>query len=251
MALPAPQQVEFFHLSFLRQLSAGADRTHLTLKGGCNLRFFFHSLRYSEDLDLDVSVIAKGTLKNKVDRVLEAPALTLPLKARGLELVDVSAPKQTDTTQRWKLGLRVDGQSAPLRTKVEFSRREHPGASTSVAIEPVDRAVVDPLGLSPPLVQHYVAAAAIEQKIAALVGRPETQARDLFDLHLLRTHRQALKRLSAATRASLPRAIERAMSLSYDDYRGQVVAYLDPAQARPFEGRAAWDALQLDVVEFL
>ena len=46
------QAVELFHLLFLRQLASGADRARIALKGGCNLRFYFGSVRYSEDLDL-------------------------------------------------------------------------------------------------------------------------------------------------------------------------------------------------------
>lgn len=251
MALTGRQCVELFHLVFLRQFATGADRTHVTLKGGCNLRFFFQSIRYSEDMDLDVAVLAKGTLKNKVDRLLEAPGVALPLKAQGITITDVSAPKQTETTQRWKLGLRVEGHGTPLRTKVEFSRREAPSRKGGVAVEPINRQVLQPSGLQAPLVQHYVAAAAIAQKIEALLGRPETQARDAFDLHVLRARQGDLPTLGPSVRAQLPKAIERVMSLSYGDYRSQVVAYLEPAQAEPFKDRAAWEAMQADVVEFL
>src|SRR3954469_16882001 len=103
MVSPDRHAVEHFHLLFLRQLSTGMDRMRFLVKGGCNLRFFFGSVRYSEDLDLDVLEMPRGTLKNKVDRLLEAPALALPLQAQGLAIENVSAPKQTDTTQRWKL----------------------------------------------------------------------------------------------------------------------------------------------------
>lgn len=43
----------------------------MALKGGCNLRFLFGSVRSSEDMDLDVVVLAKETLKNKVGRHAE------------------------------------------------------------------------------------------------------------------------------------------------------------------------------------
>jgi hypothetical protein len=33
-------------------------------------------------------------------------------------------PKQTETTRRWKVGLHREGDELPIRTKVEFSRRE-------------------------------------------------------------------------------------------------------------------------------
>src|SRR5438105_4480277 len=120
-----------FHLVFLRALTArGEDKALFALKGGCNLRFFFGSVRYSEDIDIDVAVVAKGTLKNKIERLLYAPTVAGPLKTHAIEIVDISAPKQTDTTQRWKVGIRAQGAALPLRTKIEFSRRQSLTATT-------------------------------------------------------------------------------------------------------------------------
>ena len=39
------------------------------MKGGCNLRFFLKSIRYSEDMDLDIHTMSVGTLQNNVERV--------------------------------------------------------------------------------------------------------------------------------------------------------------------------------------
>jgi hypothetical protein len=54
--------------------------------------------------------------------------------------------------------------------------------------------------------------------------------------------------LTKAQRAWVPDAIERAMSISFDDYASKVVAFLDPTQAELFRERAAWDAMQDAVV---
>ncbi len=118
MAQEPRESVELFHLQFLRQLCAGPDRALFTLKGGCNLRCFFGSVRYSDDVDLDVTALAKGTL-------------------------------------------------------------------------------------------------------------------------------------SSALKGQLPQAIHRVLSLSYDDYRSQVVAYLAPDQAPALQDREIWDAMQLEIVQFL
>lgn len=65
------QNVEFFHLSLVRLLCAGPDKDAFTIKGGCNLRFFFGSVRYSEDLDLDVSErVPVHALKDRMSRIL-------------------------------------------------------------------------------------------------------------------------------------------------------------------------------------
>src|SRR5262249_15005741 len=150
------QCVEAFHLVFLRALAAkGEDKSLLVLKGGCNLRFFFGSVRYSEDMDFDVAVIAKETLKNKVDRLLRSPAVLGPLKTLGIDIVETSAPKQTDTTQRWKAGLRAQGVAVPLRTKIEFSRRD---SIDGAAFEAVDAQLLRPYSLTPFLASHYATA---------------------------------------------------------------------------------------------
>ena len=248
MASSALQTVEFFHLVFLRGLVAkGEDKSLVTLKGGCNLRFFFSSVRYSEDIDLDVRVMSKDTLKNKVDRLLKSPLINAPLLARGVRVVEVSAPKQTDTTQRWKIGLDVEGAAVPVRTKVEFSRRSDRASEEEAALEAVNPHVLAPYGLTPMLATHYRAAGAIVQKVNALAGRPEPQARDVFDLNLLLARVDAAK-MTFPAKSKRDEAIENAMSISYDHYIAQVVAYLDPDHASVYESKDAWGAMQDAVV---
>jgi predicted nucleotidyltransferase component of viral defense system len=247
MALSARQSIEVFHLLFLRALLAkGEDKRLIALKGGCNLRFYFGSVRYSEDIDFDVSVIARTTLLHKVDRLLASPLVVSPLKAQGLEIVERSAPKQTETTQRWKVALRAQGIEAPLRTKIEFSRRD---AIQGTSFESIDAGLARGYGLTPVLATHYTAAAAIAQKIHALAGRTEPQARDVFDLSLLlaRPETSSLE-LGRSAKRWLADAIDRAMSISYDAYRSKVVAFLDSEQLDLYDGRAAWDAMQDAVV---
>jgi predicted nucleotidyltransferase component of viral defense system len=246
----ARQFVEAFHLVFLRALAAkGEDKSLFILKGGCNLRFFFQSVRYSEDIDIDATVVAKDTLKNKVDRLLRSPAVMSPLKALGVEIMNTSAPKQTETTQRWKIGLRAEELAVPLRTKIEFSRRVSVGGT---AFEAVDRQVLRPYALTPFLATHYATAAAIAQKVHALSDRTAPQARDVFDLNLLLARPEAATiKLAAKERRWLPDAIEHAMSVSFDEYASQVVGFLDPQQKVLFERRTAWNAMQGEVVERL
>ncbi len=249
MALSARQHVELFHLVFLRALVArGEDKGLFALKGGCNLRFFFRSVRYSEDIDLDVTVVAKATLQKNIDRLLQSPTVLAPLRVRGIELVEVSAPKQTDTTQRWKAGLRAAAFPIPLRTKIEFSRRDR---VEGAAFEAIEGDFLRPYALSPFPATHYATTAAVVQKIQALAGRSEPQARDVFDLNHLLAMPGAAGGLPAAGRARVPVAIERAMGISFDEYASQVVAYLDPEQREIFASRDAWNAMQDAVVSRL
>lgn len=243
MAFSVRQNIELFHLILVRALFAkGEDKGRIAIKGGCNLRFYFQSPRYSEDIDFDVLRIPKETLRNKVERVLKSPLVATPLRAKGIELTDVTAPKQTDTTQRWKVGLSASGVSVPLRTKLEFSRRD---AIAGTSYEGVDADLARSYGLTPTLATHYGLHAAIAQKIAALAGRTEPQARDLFDLGLLLSRSDGDRLLpSSAQRRALPVAIERARGISYAEHTSRVVAYLDPDQAPLHSDRASFQALQ-------
>jgi predicted nucleotidyltransferase component of viral defense system len=230
-------------------VAKGEDKSLIALKGGCNLRFFFRSVRYSEDLDLDVVVMAKGTLANKVERLLRSPAVSAPLKTHGITIGDTSASKQTETTQRWKVGLRREGDELPIRTKVEFSRRD---AIHGTKFEAASREVLQPYGLTPVLATHYTTGAAIRQKVHALAERSEPQARDVFDLSLLLARQDALGlALDATAKKWLDSAIEHALGVSFDEYSSKVVAFLEPGHAELYAGRAAWEAMQQDVVERL
>ncbi|MCC6900613.1 MAG: nucleotidyl transferase AbiEii/AbiGii toxin family protein [Polyangiaceae bacterium] len=251
MTIATRAATELFHLVFLRALVAkGEDKARIALKGGCNLRFFFGSIRYSEHIDFDVVVIRRDTLKKKVDALLQSPIVLVPLKARGIEIVETSAPKQTDTTQRWKVGLRVQGSDVPIRTKIEFSRRS--GTLEGAVFGATDREVLRPFGLTPILATHYAPHAAMAQKIHALARRAEPQARDVFDLHhlLARSDAEQLA-LSASQKEWLADAIDNAASISYDEYASKVVAFLDAEQANLFASRAAWDAMQEGLIASL
>jgi hypothetical protein len=241
------QIVELFHLHFVRLLCAGADRDRFGIKGGCNLRFFFESVRYSGDIDFDVAGIPVHTLKEKVNRVLGGPALAMPLRSRGISIAAVTAPKQTDTTQRWKVGLST-GATLPLHTKLEFSRRRN---TEGAVVEPVSAAVLAEYQMMPVLAPHYPLPAALRQKVGALVGRSTVQARDVFDLSVLLSRAGGRIDALRPMRAQIPKAIERAMDVSYGEFKAQVASYLKPEHLDEYGTRQAWEAMQAQVVEAL
>ena len=117
------EATEHFHLVFLGQLSKRVAQNLFALKGGCNLRFYFKSVRYSEDIDFDVHKISLETLRSNVRNVLKSKAFIDTLRAEGIEIAQTSEPKQTDTTQRWKVLLRLKDVEREIPTKIEFSRR--------------------------------------------------------------------------------------------------------------------------------
>jgi predicted nucleotidyltransferase component of viral defense system len=239
------QVVELFHLAFLQVLQARLDQARYVLKGGANLRYFFDSVRYSEDIDLDIDGIAPWTLTEKVDAILDSPTIDTVLRSGGLAVDGFTKPKQTETTRRWKVAIAVSGRRETVRTKIEISHRN--GEPRHV-LEPVPGRIVDPYALRAPTVQHYTADAATEQKIKALAGRSETQARDVFDLDLLLRRQPPTD--GTIDPQILAQAAERGLELPFDAFRDQVLPFLDPEVVELYD-RATWEQMQLFVTDTL
>ena len=242
------QSVEQFHLLFLAQLSRRMDKRAIVVKGGCNLRFFLRSIRYSEDMGLDLGEIDAQLLRDKVREIVASRPFRQILQARGIGIEHVAEHKQTDTTQRWKLGLRVEGTPVPLPTKVEFSRR---GLDEGIAFGSVDPSLTRGYQLPPLMLSHYDAATALRQKVGALAGRPQTQARDVFDLHHLLAIGTGADVLGGLEDRVLARAGANALSVDFGTFKSQVLAYLPPEDQARFDSSSVWDSMVLEVVEAL
>jgi predicted nucleotidyltransferase component of viral defense system len=240
--------VELFHLLLLSFLGKKLDKQRYALKGGCNLRFFFGSPRYSEDMDIDVTGIPVYSLQETIGGILSSTPFGTALRSQGIVMEHVTEHKQSETTQRWKLGLQRLGFEQVIPTKVEFSRR---GFSGDTVLGGVNHVLVQRYGLAPVMTPHYSAEVALLQKIRALAGRSVTQARDIFDLHLLQSTERMQKVLPRLEGGMLESARQNAMDLSFDDFKGQVVAYLQPADQSSYGSPGVWDAMQLTVLEML
>jgi len=238
--------VEQFHLLFLDQLGRKLDKRHYALKGGCNLRFYLRSIRYSEDMDVDVEATPVDVLRDRVELILAGKALAQILQARGLTIARYSAPKQTETTQRWKLTLTARGVALPIHTKIEFSRH---GIDQPIAFDPVDGLLMRAYQLTPFLASHYPPEVAFRQKIDALIHRSQTQARDVFDLaHLLNS---GVSTLGMVMPPPWREAQQNAMSVSFDIFKAQVLAFLAPEYQAQYDSAQVWDDLVLRVVDAL
>jgi hypothetical protein len=242
------ESVELLHLHVVRLLAVGRQQGSLAIKGGCNLRFYFGSPRYSEDLDLDVLGGSSTGLKERMDGVLAGRPLREALAVAGIRIARTSVPKQTETTQRWKLQLEIDGRDVPVHTKIECSRRER---RDDAVLEAVDARLVAHYRLMPLLACHYPLRAALTQKVGALIGRRTVQARDVFDLSVLFAQLGPSPSGLHEPRPRVEAALERVWQVDYDEYRGQVAAYLEPAHAESMGGPDAWEALQLSVATAL
>ncbi len=237
---------EIFHFLFLERLLRLSDPRLYVLKGGVNLRFFFRSPRYSEDMDLDVLGGNVETLKKNSYKILEDAAFRRALEAYGIESVKINDPakaKQTETTQRFRLRLMTEaGEEFP--TKVEFSRRQKVHQKTFVQ-ELVLPEIARPYKRLSFACQHYSAEFAVVQKILALGGRAEVQARDVFDLFILYlgghlTQESVQKNVNKMDREKACLAL---LGLDYDSYQGQVVEYLEPSSRDQFGSEEAWENL--------
>ena len=247
-ALTLSPVIEQFHLLFLVQLGRRLDKTLFVLKGGCNLRFFHRSIRYSEDMDLDLGDVDVHVVRDKVRDVLGSRPFGQILEARGIRIHHTTEHKQTETTQRWKLGLVVDRAAVPLPTKIEFSRR---GVADEVVFGSVDAGLARAYQLPPVMVSHYSVSAAFRQKVGALARRRETQARDIFDLHHLVATGAAGGTAGTLDSADVERARANAMTVDFGMFKSQVLAYL-PADEQPrYDSASVWDTLVLEVVDAL
>lgn len=243
---------EVFHLEFLRWLGRKVKAADYTVKGGVNLRFFFKSFRYSEDMDLDARHIKVVELKEIVIKILKSPQFQDNLKPFGIMSVvppDTSKAKQTETTQRFKIHL-IASSGEDLFTKVEFSRR---GFAGNVATEAVDDAILRAYKLSPLLVPHYDAHSAIIQKMNALANRSAVQARDIFDIYLLSSQYTAGAKARIDTIKSdvFSKAYERVFEVEFEQFRDTVVSYLSAEDQSAYDNPQAWEGVRLKAAHFI
>ena len=247
-----PLQIrEVFHLEFLRWFGRKLEADRYVLKGGVNLRLFFKSVRYSEDMDIDIQGTRIDKIKKSVMEILEARGFSDSLKSFGIERIlapDLTKAKQTETTQRFKVHLLTSG-GEDLFTKIEFSRRGVKGSST---VEPVSSEILRAYKMAPLLVPHYDAASAVAQKIQALAQRTVLQARDIFDLFVLSSQYEESKQNKIeVSRTILKTAHDNIFLVEFPRFRDTVVAYLGAEEQRAYLSPAIWDEIKLKTAQLI
>lgn len=242
---------EAFHLAYLVVLASTAKPDTWALKGGGNLRFYFDSLRFSEDIDLDVHVSATQ-MRPRIDRAFESAALTKLLAAVGSTVEYLNPKERTATREKWTIGLRNGtAGDALVYTQVEFSYREY-DLGDYIAIEaPKSSPAVSHSPIPAPVIGHYVPRGALVQKVSALSDRRHTQPRDVFDIdHLVRKFPSAPAK-GIVEPAVLESAIARVWDLTFELYLSKVVSFLEPSVRPMFDQPSAWTDIQLRVVDVL
>ena len=245
---------EVFHFCFLERLLKMSDPGIYILKGGVNLRFFFNSPRYSEDMGIDVLAGSVATLEKNGYKILRDAAFKRSLRLFDIEDIKINDPnkaKQTTTTQRFRFAL-ITPAGHRLPTRVEFPRRKQ-DAADGAPMELIDPDIARQYRKLAYRCRHYPGEVAVVQKIKALAGRTVTQARDVFDLAILFTGGYTLPTAKEPliTKPQLAQAIDCLMGLTWSDYQGQVVEFLDTESREEYGAESAWASLQAQVLDAL
>ncbi len=236
---------ELFHIEFLRLLGRKLKTNNYAVKGGVNLRLFFKSVRYSEDMDLDVAGIRVDELRELVMKILLARSFREGFYAFGIRDIIPTA----QTTQRFKVHLITTG-GEDLFSKIEFSRR---GFNGKVITESVPAVILRDYKLSPLITSHYDARSAVIQKINALASRSAIQARDIFDLYVLSSQigHAAPKEFKPPSNAILNRAYERIFEVNFEMFRDMVVSYLSDEDKNVYGNASSWEEIKLKAADFV
>ena len=248
---------EVVQLAFLAGLTQRLSARHYILKGGTNLRLYLGSPRSSEDMDFDAIDIPDLKLADKVSESLRAPVVDLILRTHGLTVTRARSQKQTGTTQRWVVEVQAPGHRLTVSTTGEFSHRasatgSDESARSSASADPIDARIAGRYGAPPIVLPHYLPAAAITQKIAALALRAVNQPRDVFDLDLLLgRHLDEAPKKGDIDAELAGRAAERATELGFEAFQDAVLPFIDLEVRSFYDTPAAWSAIESRVATYL
>lgn len=254
---PLAGPIEVFHLLLLAALPPRPGQHFAVLKGGGNLRFFQASPRYSQDLDFDVPDASVEDVAAAVERAVAGRPLRDGLRASGITIAALTPGKQSDTTQRWTIEIRVQlavagAATQPARTKIEFSGRpEALDYLDEIALDFVPDERTAPHNLRPPQVRHYLPSAAVVQKLRALSDRSEVQARDVWDLDWLFQKHPGIDVRGRLVDRVLDVAHSRVFEIDYGAYRAQVVAFMEDEYAEQLDSEAEWERIQVTVADVI
>lgn len=243
---------EVFHLEFLRWFGRKVEAKFYSLKGGVNMRFFFNSFRYSEDMDLDAYGVGVSALRDIVMEILSNHSFQQNLKPYSIERIippDITKAKQTETTQRFKVHL-ITFSGEDLFSKVEFSRR---GLKGEVIVQSVLDAILRTYKLAPILVPHYSLQSTIMQKIGAIASRSVIQARDILDLYILSSQCRDIKEIGweMIEKNKLIKAYDNIFEVNFRQFQDTVVSYLLPEDQVIYKRDSSWDEVKLKTSSFI
>ncbi|MCL5987250.1 MAG: nucleotidyl transferase AbiEii/AbiGii toxin family protein [Actinobacteria bacterium] len=246
------QQREVFHIEFLRWLVRKVEAKHYALKGGVNMRFFFNSFRYSEDIDIDITELRLEILQDTVMKILFTQSFEDSFKPYGIERVippDITKAKQTETTQRFKIHL-ITFAGEDLFTKIEFSRR---GIKKGTVLQSISNSILRTYKLIPLIVSHYNIQSTVMQKIDAIASRATIQARDIFDLYILSSQYTDLEDFESEIleKDKIEKAYKNVFAVTFEQFRDSVVSYLAPEEQNIYNKDSSWNEITLKAANLI
>lgn len=170
--------LELMQTRILSALFRNVVNKEMVVKGGFAMRLAANSFRNTKDIDLQAN---NGISSDRV-RSLVRSAIKEIEKSHLLDGFSVSEPKQTDTTQRWKINGRIAGGETPVHLTIEVSRRGDldPNFVQGIHFEP------GPLYGAPPVIVETLTPTAIAAgKFEALSSLTRESPRDVYDLFIL------------------------------------------------------------------
>lgn len=195
---------------------ASSLKKSAALKGGGALRFVFNSSRRSEDLDYELDPdFPKYRLQEKIEKLLTE-----------LKIIS-TAPKQTDTTQRWKLVLPNE-----ISLKLEFSRRGKVSPqnfkTTTVSFHSWGIPYTVP-------VFHLSLKDMFAQKIEAALSPSRTAPRDAYDLlYIIDFSFQTGEQLTISDETDRNKLIEKLSQIPEDFVQEELFPYLSQEEIKIF-----------------
>lgn len=214
--------VDLMQVEVLSALFRAQIDTTLVVKGGWAMRANFGATRMTKDIDLAAAPHAsKASIQNRITRALKAVASTGLFKK-----VEITQPKQTETTQRWKVS--ADYEGAPIHLTIEVSKRDLVPAEYIVDVEISQK---DGRAIN---VKAYSPAMLAAAKIACILDDKRTAPRDVFDLHLLIENEAApveahLETLLKHKNFNLEFVKDKIESMSWDLVGTELIPFLDPS----------------------
>lgn len=235
---------EILQAKLLSAMFRGHAR-QVILKGGLAMRQIYQSPRLTKDVDLSA---APGISTAAVAKTIMT-AIDSTLQSGFLEDFKVTAPKQTDVTQRWKVNGRISGGESVVQLTIEVSHRGAPPEehiATMTVVPMFDHQV------SPAIVQVFTPIALAASKVAALVDPKRNAPRDVYDLDVLVSMRvePPVKLLagmgSESLGQSLNRLWEKLETLDWKLARSELRNFL-PLPMMEMLDEEEWDAMRLRV----
>lgn len=226
-----------------------AAKRELALKGGLAMRAAHGSHRFTKDIDLQSG---PDTPMPRVKAIVEN-AVKTALKAGILENATISAPKQTETVQRWKVNGTIVGGGSLVNLTVEVSRRGMPApkALSTITYAPAEE------GVKAVSMEVYSPQAIAASKVDCLLNPNRVAPRDVYDLYQLIVSMRVdppveyLRRLGKdAIAIGMEEVLNKIAGMTWDLARDDLKPYLS-MDGQPELTESSWDDMRERTAEMV